>query len=65
MFGVLGLFGPFGTQELLIILVIVMLLFGASKIPELARSLGMAAHHCFLYYLILYCISLMNNDYKM
>lgn len=40
MFGLLGLFGPFGTQELLIILVIVMLLFGASKIPELARSLG-------------------------
>ncbi|MBI2879372.1 MAG: twin-arginine translocase TatA/TatE family subunit, partial [Candidatus Rokubacteria bacterium] len=30
------MFGPFGTQELLIILVIVMLLFGASKIPELA-----------------------------
>ena len=29
-----------GYQELLIILVIVLLLFGAQKLPELARSLG-------------------------
>jgi sec-independent protein translocase protein TatA len=29
-----------GYQELLIILVIVMVLFGGSKLPELARSLG-------------------------
>lgn len=29
-----------GASELLIILVIVVLLFGASKIPELGRSLG-------------------------
>jgi sec-independent protein translocase protein TatA len=29
-----------GMQELLIILVIVMLLFGAQKLPELARGLG-------------------------
>jgi sec-independent protein translocase protein TatA len=29
-----------GMQELVIILVIVMLLFGASKLPELARGLG-------------------------
>jgi sec-independent protein translocase protein TatA len=29
-----------GTQELLIILVIVLVLFGASRLPDLARSLG-------------------------
>lgn len=33
------LFG-LGTQELLIILVIVFLLFGASRLPKLARSMG-------------------------
>lgn len=31
-----------GMQELLIILLILLLLFGASKLPELARSLGKA-----------------------
>lgn len=35
-FGFLGL----GTPELVIILVIVVLLFGAKKLPELARSVG-------------------------
>ena len=29
-----------GYQELLIILVIVLILFGANRLPELARSLG-------------------------
>ena len=29
-----------GTPELIIILVIVLLLFGAKKLPELSRSLG-------------------------
>lgn len=29
-----------GTQELIIILALVLLLFGASKLPELARSMG-------------------------
>jgi sec-independent protein translocase protein TatA len=31
------------TDELLIILLIVLLLFGAKKIPELARSIGQSA----------------------
>lgn len=32
--------GPLGTTEILIILFIVLLLFGAKKLPELARGLG-------------------------
>ncbi len=36
MFGLRG-------QELIIILVVVLLLFGARKLPELARSLGASA----------------------
>ncbi len=32
-----------GTQEILLIVVIVIIFFGASKIPELARSLGKAS----------------------
>lgn len=31
-----------GTPELIIILVILLLLFGASKLPKLARSIGTA-----------------------
>jgi len=31
-----------GSQELLVILAIILLLFGANKLPELARSLGKA-----------------------
>lgn len=31
-----------GTSELLIILVVVLLLFGANRLPKLARSLGQA-----------------------
>jgi sec-independent protein translocase protein TatA len=31
-----------GGTELLLILVVVMLLFGAKKLPELARSMGRA-----------------------
>ena len=37
---VLLLFGNIGTPELIIILVIVLLLFGAKKIPELMKGLG-------------------------
>jgi sec-independent protein translocase protein TatA len=33
----------FGGQELLIILVIVLVLFGASRLPQLARSIGQSA----------------------
>jgi len=36
------LIGDLGTPELLIILVIVVLVFGASKLPELARGSGRA-----------------------
>ncbi len=36
----LGFIGPVGMQELLIILVIVFLLFGARKVPEIMRSFG-------------------------
>ncbi|MBQ1185237.1 MAG: twin-arginine translocase TatA/TatE family subunit [Muribaculaceae bacterium] len=36
---ILGLLG-LGTQELIIIALIVLLLFGARKIPELMRSVG-------------------------
>ena len=36
----LGLFGPLGFTELLIILAILVFIFGARKIPEMARGLG-------------------------
>lgn len=32
-----------GTTELIVILVILLLLFGAKKLPDLARSLGQSA----------------------
>lgn len=38
--GLLAFMGPFGIQELLVILVIAVLLFGGKKIPELAKGLG-------------------------
>lgn len=34
------MFGGIGAQEILLILLIVILLFGARKIPEIARGLG-------------------------
>lgn len=36
----LALFGTIGWQEVLIILVVILLLFGGKKLPELARGLG-------------------------
>ena len=36
----LGLVGPVGTTELIIILVIVVLIFGVNKIPQLGKGLG-------------------------
>lgn len=37
---VLGFIGGLGGQEMMVIFVIILLLFGAKKIPELARGLG-------------------------
>ncbi len=36
----LALFGPIGAWEIILILLIVVFLFGARRIPEIARSLG-------------------------
>lgn len=35
-------FGPLGMWELLIILVIVLLLFGAKRLPDMAKGIGQA-----------------------
>ena len=37
---VLALFGPIGLPEMLIILAIVILIFGANRLPELGRGIG-------------------------
>lgn len=34
------LLGPIGVPELLVILLILLLLFGASKLPQIGRGLG-------------------------
>lgn len=36
----MGLFRQFGTGELLVILLIAMVLFGAKRLPEIGKSLG-------------------------
>ena len=36
----IALFGPIGLPEMLIILVIIMLIFGASRLPEIGRGIG-------------------------
>ena len=38
--GMLGLFGPIGLPEMLIILAIVILIFGANRLPELGKGIG-------------------------
>lgn len=37
---VLAFLGSLGTQEMVIIFIIILLLFGAKKLPELARGVG-------------------------
>ena len=37
----LGLFGPLGMPEMLIILAIVILIFGANRLPELGKGIGL------------------------
>ena len=36
----LGFFNNLGVQELLVIFIILIFLFGATKLPQLARSMG-------------------------
>lgn len=36
----LALFGPIGLPEMLIILAIVILIFGANRLPELGKGIG-------------------------
>jgi sec-independent protein translocase protein TatA len=36
----LGILGGIGTGEVIILLVVILLLFGAKRIPDLARGLG-------------------------
>lgn len=36
----LGLLGPLGLPEMLIILAIVILIFGANRLPELGKGIG-------------------------
>lgn len=35
-----GIIGPLGLPELIVILVIVLLLFGSTKIPQIMRGMG-------------------------
>ncbi|OON82255.1 Sec-independent protein translocase subunit TatA [Streptomyces tsukubensis] len=37
------MFGKIGAPEIILILVVVVLLFGAKKLPDMARSLGKSA----------------------
>ncbi len=40
----LGIFESLGVGEILIILAVVLLLFGAKRLPEMARSLGRSSN---------------------
>lgn len=35
-----ALFGPLGTSELILLLLLAMLIFGASRLPEIGKGLG-------------------------
>jgi len=35
-----AIFGPIGLPEMLIILVIILLIFGASRLPEIGKGIG-------------------------
>ena len=37
------MFGRLGAPEIILILVVIVLLFGAKKLPDMARSLGKSA----------------------
>ena len=37
------MFGKLGAPEIILILVVIVLLFGAKKLPDMARSLGKSA----------------------
>ena len=38
--GIVAFFGPLGLPEMLIILVIIVLIFGASRLPEIGKGIG-------------------------
>ena len=38
--GLIALFGPIGLPEMLIILLIIILIFGASRLPEIGKGIG-------------------------
>ena len=40
MYALLAFMGPIGFQELIFILLILVIFFGAKKLPELAKGLG-------------------------
>ena len=40
MVAILGFIGPLGFQELILILLVLLIFFGAKKLPELAKGLG-------------------------
>lgn len=40
MFAILAFLGPIGFQELILILLVLLIFFGAKKLPELAKGLG-------------------------
>jgi sec-independent protein translocase protein TatA len=45
VFALLATMFGLGTREIIILAAVLVLLFGAKKIPELARSLGEAVRH--------------------